>query len=69
MKAATVTFDTELTIINGHHVAAVLRAAGMKPIYLATRAGWSLDRKRLPDAVAVLERAGFRVRILESGAR
>lgn len=64
-KPASITHDSAARVfrVKGYGVRDVLRAAGMKPIQ--TVGGFLLDLYRLPDAVAALEHAGYRVSMRE----
>lgn len=64
MRRATVTVEARIIFVRGF-VRDVLRAAGLKPIAAGKR-GFMLDRDRLGDSVAVLERAGYAVTVVES---
>ncbi|MCW2780166.1 MAG: hypothetical protein JWR35_615 [Marmoricola sp.] len=63
MNRAVVSYDDELTIVQGRHVGRVLAEAGMKSTYVGTLRGWTLDLRHLADVIAVLERASYRVRV------
>lgn len=62
---AVVVVDAEVIMIRGPQVRECLRRARMRPIYVHGRdsQGWCLDRVRLGDAVAVLERNGYEVKL------
>ena len=61
-RSAVVVVDTDVITVRGYEVRDTLRRARMRPIHVVTTGGWMLDRKRLGDAVAALERAGHAVR-------
>jgi hypothetical protein len=65
MMAAVVVVDAAVITVRGHQVRDCLRRARMRPIYVHGRdaQGWVLDRRRLGDAVAALERGGYDVRL------
>jgi hypothetical protein len=66
-RRATVHADADTVVIRGRGVRDVLRRASMKPLYAGTIQGWMLDRRRLDDALAALDRAGYAV-MLEDAA-
>ena len=61
--AAVVVVDAETITVRGPQVRECLRHARMRPIYVGTSQGWMLDRRRLPDALAALQRASYAVRL------
>lgn len=65
MITAIVIVDGPTVMIRGHQVRECLRRARMRPIYVHGREaqGWCLDRARLADAVAALERGGYDVKL------
>lgn len=63
MRRATITTEPTTIAVRGY-VRDVLRDAGLKPMF--ARRGWVLDLRRLPDALAALERAGYVVKVVES---
>lgn len=70
-RNAVLLVDDEALTIKGPDVFKALRPHGLRPIYLGTVGGWCLDRSRrgvdrLGDVLAVLDRAGFNVRVVEA---
>lgn len=64
MRRASITVEPRIIYVRGY-VRDVLRDAGMKPLAAGKR-GFMLDRTRLADSVAALERAGYGVTIAET---
>lgn len=65
MMTAVVVVDAATITVRGPKVRECLRRARMRPIYVHGRdaQGWVLDRRRLGDAVAALERENYAVRL------
>lgn len=67
---AVVLADPGVVTVKGRGVFEALRAARFRPIFVGTVGGFCLDRRRrgvdrLPDILAALEHAGFRVEVAE----
>ena len=59
-KPVSVTVDGRVILVRGR-VRDVLRRAGLKPLWSAVTRAFVLDVGKMPDALAALERAGFRI--------
>lgn len=66
--------DQDTIVVRGLNAFHVLRPAGFLPVFIgAGMGGWCLDRSRrgvdrLPDVLAVLQSAGFHLRVLVTGS-
>jgi len=69
VKPASITLDSDrpFILVRGH-VRDLLMAEGLWPIWSAAGRGFVLDAHHLADVLAILEHAGFLVRISERGA-
>ena len=69
-RAAWITTEPErvLVLVKGRGCAEPLRRAGLNLRWSGVARGYLLDAWRLPDAVAALEWAGYRVHVREVAA-
>ena len=68
VRRAAILVDEDTITIKGPAIFDTLRPVGIRPIFAGTVGGWMLHRRRLPDALAALEAAGYRVTVVEGVA-
>ena len=64
---ATVDEGRGVVLLKGYGVRELARELGLKPLYSATRKGWVVDARHLPDVVAFAEWQSWVVRVKVGG--
>lgn len=67
-KNAVVETHDRVIVVRGKDAGDALRSAGRKALWVGTVRGWMLDRRHEADVLALLEAAGYVVRV-EAGDR